>query len=201
MTLFRLFAVLAGLGLLAAGPSPSRAEIQAESAANYIRALFDTSMRTKAIPDHLCPHIAQFGRFAAGHAWRLMPAAERPRFSQGFCALAVEAVNRLQTTHPDLHLELGGASPAAQGMVIVSSAVKDRGMATPWPVDWQIAEASPGLRLADIRLLGLSLGIFLRSLASSGSTALPSAEGILAHWRQALDRALPPQAEQPMMRP
>lgn len=205
MTLSRLFVTLAAAAVLAAEPSLSRADIRQESAANYIRVLFDTSMRTQPAPDRLCPHVVQFGRFAAGHAWRLMTAAEQARFSQGFCTLAVEAVNRLQMAHPGLHLELAGILPAAQGMMMVSSTVEDRAWAGSWPVDWQIAEAGAGLRLADIRLLGLSLGIFLRSLANSGPADLsqeaPGADEILARWRQALDRALPQQAERPLTQP
>jgi ABC-type transporter MlaC component len=199
MTLYRLFVSLAAVAVLTAGPTQSRAEMRAESAANYIRGLFDTSMGAKALPDRLCPPVAQFGRFAAGHAWRLMPPVERPRFSQGFCTLAVEAVNRLQTIYPGLRLELTGVSPAAQEMMIVSSTVGAPGSASSWPIDWQIAGTEGDLRLADIRLLGLSLGIFLRSLANADpagfSNDSSNAERILARWRSALDHAFPPQPQ------
>jgi ABC-type transporter MlaC component len=150
-------------------------------------------MRAGVTPTVLCPQIEHFGRFAAGHAWRLLPSAERLRFADGFCSLAVEAVTRLQVSFPGLHLELQQVVPAAQEMVIASSAVTRPMSATTWPVDWQVAANGDHLRLADIRLLGLSLGIFLRSLANAGTTAdSASADAILANWRQALDRALPP---------
>jgi ABC-type transporter MlaC component len=192
MTLCRLLAVLAGLAIYLVRTSPSLAEIPAESAANYIRQLFDTSLRTNATPTLLCPQIEHFGRFAAGHAWRLLPPAERPRFADGFCDLAVEAVTRLRISFPGLQLELKQILPAAQDMVIASSTVTRPTRATPWPVDWQVAVSGDRLRLADIRLLGLSLGIFLRSLANAGTDDSASADLILARWRQALDRALPP---------
>lgn len=196
MTLCRLFAILAGLALLGTAPSTSRADIQAESAANYIRLLFDTSMRSDADPAFICPQIEQFGRFAAGHAWQLLPPDERSRFADGFCALAVDAVARLQLAYPGLELELGHVLPAAQGMVLVSTDVARPAKDAIWQVDWQVAAVNDHLRLADLRLLGLSLGIFLRSLANADVTRdSVSAEGILTHWRHALDRAFPSQAE------
>lgn len=194
MTLFRPLAVVAGLAAIVVLPKSLHAEIKAEVAANYIRHLFDTSMRQNANPAVLCPQVAQFGQFAAGHAWRLLPPGERPRLADGFCSLAVEAVTRLQRAYPGLRLELDRTLPAAQGMMVVSSLITRPFSAATWPVDWQVAAAGDDLRLADLRILGLSLGIFLRSLANAGTTADPaSADVILARWRQALDRALPPE--------
>ncbi|MDY0873375.1 ABC transporter substrate-binding protein [Dongia rigui] len=190
---FRLLAVAAGFAALVVLPGSARAEIKAELAANYIRHLFDTSMRENANAAALCPSIAQFGRFAAGHAWRLLPPSERPRLADGFCNLAVDAVTRLHLTYPGLRLKLDRTLPAAQGMVLVSSSVTRPTDLATWPVEWQLATTGADLRLADLRILGLSLGIFLRSLANAGTTAdSASADVILARWRQALDRALPP---------
>lgn len=201
MTLCRLFAILAGLTALLAAPSAPRADIQAESAANYIRLLFDTSMRSVPDPAFICGEVAQFGRFAAGHAWQLLSSTERSRFADGFCDLTVDAVARLHLAYPGLRLEFGHVLPAAQGMAVVSTTVTRLAKATAWQVDWQVApdDNRPGsdhLRLADMRFLGLSLGIFLRSLANADiSRDSSSAEGIVAPWRRALDRALPSHPE------
>lgn len=194
MTLGRLFSILVGLSIFLAMPSLSRAEIQTESAATYIRTLFETSTGAVAAPA-LCQHIAQLGKSAAGRSWRLLPPTERPLFADGFCHLAIEAVNRLHIAYPNLQMELGDVSPAPQGMMMVSSKVRKRADSAPWRVDWQVAEAAGQLRLADMRLLGLSLGIFLRSLANA-EDGPPTADRILAQWRRALDRALPLRIDQ-----
>ncbi len=65
----------------------------------------------------------------------------------------------------------------------------------PWPVDWLVTGTPDQPRLADLRILGVSLGIFLRSVATlqgapSGAGGR-SAAAILEPWRQALERALP----------
>lgn len=158
-------------------------------------------MRSDPDPAFICGEVAHFGRFAAGHTWQLLSPTERSRFDDGFCDLAVDAVARLQLAYPGLRLEFSHVLPAAQGMVMVVTTVTRPGEAAGWQVDWQVATDNhrPGsdhLRLADMRLLGLSLGIFLRSLASADiSRDSASAEGILVHWRRALDRTLPSHTE------
>ena len=201
MLMIRFTAALtATLCLSLTWPTSLHAEIQQEVAASYIRALFDTSLDPGATAADVCPEVAKFGRFAAGHAWHGLNASERNQFSRDFCDLAIDAVTRLRTAFPGLRLELEQANPGAQGMVIVSGRVV-RPEREPWPVKWVVAPDGDKLRLADLRILGISLGIFLRGLTAvqepddGGHT--DSADRILRPWRQALDRALPPIATSP----
>lgn len=201
----RFLTIFASLSIFAAIPNLSHAEIEAKSAQTYIRALFDTSIGAEFAPETLCPHVAQFGRSAAGRAWKLLAPDEQARFAVGFCNLTDEAIQRLRIAYSGSQLKLQTVSPSAQGMVIVSSVVQMPDQMASWQVDWQVAETGKDLRFADLKLLGLSLGIFLRSLANSElSTKVespPVARDILSAWHQALDRALPPQAKSPQLMP
>ncbi len=202
MTLLRRFiAIFASLSMFVAMPNLSHAEIEAKLAQTYIRALFDTSASTDFAPETLCLHVAQFGRSAAGHAWRLLAPDEQARFAIGFCDMADEAIHRLRIAYPGLQLDLRTVSPSVPGMVMVSSIARMPGQMASWQIDWQVAETGDHLRFADLKLVGLSLGIFLRSLANSEfstkAEGSPVATDILNAWQQALDRALPPQAKSP----
>lgn len=193
-------ALIAALCLSLTWPTLLRAEIQQEVAASYIRALFDTSLQPGEAAADICPDVAKFGRFAAGHAWHGLTERERSRFSKDFCGLAIDAVTRLRLAFPGLRLELEQVTSGAQGMVIVASRVV-RPTREPWPVKWVVAADGDQLRLADLRILDISLGIFLRGLTAlqepvdTGHPA--SAARILRPWRQALDRAFPPVANAP----
>jgi ABC-type transporter MlaC component len=191
---------IAALCLSLTWPTSLRAEIQQEVAASYIRALFDTSLQPGEAAADICPDVAKFGRFAAGRAWHGLTDSERNRFSKDFCSLAIDAVTRLRSAFPGLRLELEVVSPGPQGMAIVVSRVV-RPARKPWPVKWVVATDGDHLRLADLRILDISLGIFLRSLTALQEpvdTGHPgSAARILGPWRQALDRAFPPVANAP----
>lgn len=200
LSICRMPAIAIALCLTLGWPSSPRADIQQEAAASYIRTLFDTSLRPGAEAAAICPDVASFGRFAAGHAWHGLPDDERARFAEAFCALAIDAVARLHAAYPGLRLDLEQISPGAQGMVVVESLVT-RPALEPWPVKWVVAADSSRLRLADLRVLGISLGIFLRGLAAlqPAPDALhpATAARILAPWRRALDRAFPPASGAP----
>ncbi len=199
MTRFKA-ALIAALSLSLTWPTSLYAEIQQEAAASYIRALFETSLRSGTAAASICPDVAKFGRFAAGYAWHGLPESERTRFAADFCGLAIDAVTRLRSAFPGLHLELEQVSPGAQGMVIVASRVV-RPAREPWAVKWVVAADDGHLRLADLRILGISLGIFLRGLTALQApldTAHPAnAARILGPWRHALDRAFPPPTSLP----
>ncbi|WP_374381847.1 ABC transporter substrate-binding protein [Dongia sp.] len=172
--------------------SAARAEIQQAAAAGYIRALFDANMMPGSDTSRICSDVAGFGRFAAGHAWQSLGQEERLRFAGKFCALASEAVDRLRRRWPGLHLVIEEANEGPQGLQIVSSLVRQSDGAT-WPVDWTVAlDEGPAPRLADLKILGVSLGIFLRTIAQLRAGAPATADQLIGTWRRALDRALPP---------
>lgn len=195
LSICRILAILVALSLILPWPHSARADIQHEEAASYIRTLFETSMRPAADVAGICPDVTAFGRFAAGRAWQGLPDGERRRFAADFCTLAIDAVSRLRAAFPGLCLEFEHVRPGAQGMVVVASRVTRPGL-DPWPVDWVVAADGNRLRLADLRILGISLGIFLRGLTAlqpAPDLQHPAtATRILAPWRQALDRVFPP---------
>jgi hypothetical protein len=120
--------------------------------------------------------------------------AERQKFDQNFCNLGSGAVQRLRKIFPGLALTVGESTPAPQDIMTVHTLVTTQD-GRQWAVDWLIAGAPERPYLADLRLLGISLGIFLRSLAAlewpdKVPTSL-SADDILAPWARALNRALP----------
>ncbi|WP_374656274.1 ABC transporter substrate-binding protein [Dongia sp.] len=190
-----LAALILAFGVALSAPRALRADIQHAAAATYIRTLVETSLGPDLDTASLCPQVSAFGRFAAGHAWQALPGPERSRFAQGFCALALDAVGRLRAAYPGLRLDLGEVGPGAQGMVAVDSQIARPGLA-PWRVNWLVAADGNGLRLADLKILGISLGIFLRSLvtlqAQPHAPQSVTAEYFLTPWRRALDRAFPP---------
>ncbi len=101
---------------------------------------------------------------------------------------------RVHAAFPDLTLVMRESLAAPQGMAMVHSLL-NRPQMEPWPVDWLVTGTPDQPRLADLRILGVSLGIFLRSVATlqgapSGAGGR-SAAAILEPWRQALERALP----------
>ncbi len=164
------------------------------AAARYIRALFSATLPTRGAPADLCPEVEAFGRFAAGRLWHDLADDERRRFTRGFCALASDAVARVHAAFPDLTLVMRESLAAPQGMAMVHSLL-NRPQMEPWPVDCLVTGTPDQPRLADLRILGVSLGIFLRSVATlqgapSGAGGR-SAAAILEPWRQALERALP----------
>lgn len=186
---FGLFVVLATpMAVLADRPVNS-------AAARYIRTLFDATLREHGSWPDRCRDIQGFGRFAAGRLWHALSEPERDHYNRDFCTLASDAVNRLRDAFPGLTLEIKGDRSAPQNMVSVQSSVARPGL-EPWPVDW-LVDGQPGQpELADLRILGISLGIFLRALAilewpEKVPERLTSGQ-ILRPWRQALDRALPP---------
>lgn len=191
-----LIPIAFGLLIAVAVPFHIRADDRAEAAAaRYIRTLFDATLPERGdLSDH-CRDIEAFGRFAAGRLWHAMPDPERAEFNRDFCAFATDAVNRLRSTFPGLKLEITHFHAAPQNMISVHSVVVISN-SQQWPVDWLVAGSPTRPHLADMRLLGISLGILLRGLAAvewpeKAPESLTSAE-ILRPWRRALDRALPP---------
>ena len=184
-----------GLITFIAGQTTPHAETpRATVAASYIRALFDATLPAQGGLGGNCDEVAAFGRFAAGHLWRALPESERHKFARDFCLLAGDAAARLHRKFPGLKLTVQESHDATQDMVGVHSLVAMQGGPS-WPVDWLVCGRSGQPRLADLRVVGISIGIFLRSAAALGwpqgtPDSLTSA-AILAPWRRALDRALP----------
>lgn len=190
-----------GMLFAAAAPIQVEAEQLTDSeAARYIRTLFDATLQgdrqgpSDGLANH-CPDIEAVGRFAADQLWQLLSNAERQNFNQAFCHLAGTAVSRLRDMFPGLQLAIVESRPAPQDMVSVHGWVMTRD-GRQWPVDWLVAGPSDQPHLADLRILDVSLGIFLRSLAIlewPGNAPKSLTPGqILRPWGDALDRALPP---------
>jgi hypothetical protein len=184
-----------GLNTFIAGLTSPHAETpSATVAASYIRTLFDATLPAQGGLGDNCDEVTAFGRFAAGHLWRALPDIERLKFAGDFCQLAGDAVARLHRRFPGLSLTLLEARAAAQDMVTVNSQVKAHGV-PPWTVNWLVADQSGQPLLADLRVIGISIGIFLRSTAAletpQGLQGSLTSDAILAPWRRALDRALP----------
>ncbi len=200
MNLQRLFPILL-LAVIAIvqRPAAASADIQHAAAASYIEALFATNMRDGAGKPEICPEAAAFGRFSTGRAWRAFTATERAAFDRGFCDLAADAVSRLRTGFPKLGLRLQQSFPGAPGIIILGGEVTGAA-ADSWPVEFFVAGEGQSVRIADMKIVGVSLGIFLRSLAilmpAREAGDAPSPDGILEAWRRALDRALPSPAAQ-----
>lgn len=170
-----------------------KAETASDSAAaRYIRTLFDATLQGNGALAARCRDVEGLGRFAAGRSWQALTDEERVLFTHDFCGLADEAVTWLHRIFPDLTVAITATDPAPQGMFLVRGTVTD-GDASNWPVDWLVAEDRGSLRLADLRISGISLGIFLRGLAVV-ETPDPAKDSlrpddILHPWRRALDRA------------
>jgi len=202
MLLIRSLApIVFGLLIMLAAPKAVRADQTADSAAaRYIRTLFDATLSEQDAWSEHCPDIQAFGRFAAGRLWHALSQAERTRFNHDFCALAGDAVNRLRDAFPGLSLVITSDRAAPQKMVLVLSNVARPGL-QPWPVDWLIAGPPEQPHLADLRILGISLGIFMRTIAAlewpGKVPETATSSQILRSWRQALDRALPPPGTTP----
>jgi hypothetical protein len=196
MRLIRLLLPIAfGMHFIVAAPISTRAEEPAESAAaSYIRTLFDATLHDGHDLSDRCPDVEAFGRFAAGRLWHDLPDSERARFNRDFCVLASDAVNRLQAAFPGLSLTITTSQEAPQGMISVQGVVSVPG-GQHWPISWLIAGPPGHPHLADLRILGISLGIFLRGLATAeGPEKAPESHNsaeILDPWQRALDRALP----------
>jgi ABC-type transporter MlaC component len=162
-------------------------------AARYLRTLFDATLPLGGDLSSHCADIQAIGHFAAGRLWQALSDAEQQKFNRSFCKLGAGAIQRLRKMFPGLTLTLGENTPAPQDMMTVHTLVTAQD-GRQWAVDWLIAEAPDQPYLADLRVLGISLGIFLRSLAalewSDRVPASPSADDILRPWTRALDRAL-----------
>jgi hypothetical protein len=130
----------------------------AADAARYIRALFDATPQENGNWPHPCGEIEALGRFAAGRLWQTLSDPERARSDEDFCALAVDAVDRLRRAFPGMKLAVTSGHSAAQGMVVDTGAIAtmvrglaDRGAnAAPsfggftgaWCITWYIAAQS-----------------------------------------------------------
>lgn len=187
--------ITVGIFLNAAAPILVRADETLNStAARYIRTLFDATLQEGGGLSRHCEETEALGRFAAGQLWHTLPDPERTRFSRDFCYLAGDAVRRLRTKFPGLTLELGASDAAPLSMLSMHSIVFLRDEKH-WKVDWLIAGLPEHPHVADLQILGMSLGIFLRSLTiqdwSQKAPQAMSSAVILHPWRLALDRALP----------
>ena len=196
-----LLPIAIGLVIALAEPGAPRADAPMDlAAARYIRALFSATLPAGDEPADLCPEVESFGRFAAGRLWHDLADDERHSFTRDFCALATDAVARVHAAYPGLTLSDLEPVTAAQGMTLVQSWL-NRPQMESWQVDWLVAGAPAQPHLADLRILGVSLGIFLRSVAEMRSAPIEvgerTARAILDPWRQALDRALPPHPVSP----
>lgn len=153
-------------------------------AASYIRTLFDATIGGS---DPACGSFLPLAHVAAGQHRRHFDAAEGDAFDRGFCRLAVDALNRLRQRYPDLTLTLTGSLPGPMGTFWVRSRVNAGG--ENWPVDWLVAGDSAAPHVADLKVMGISMAIFLRSLAANVTES--QAEAVLAPWRRALKLAFP----------
>lgn len=184
----RIFAIAGLAALLLSGAASVRAD-----AASYIRTLFDATAPAGGTPALACSDVAPLARFAAGRHWQGLAVDIREAVKADFCTLARESLARLHGRYPDLALRIVETRPTGSGGAWVRTEVTAGG--TDWPVHWHIAETGGRPYLADIKVLGVSLAIMLRGLAPDGP--LSSANTLIAPWRAALNRALPPVVPQP----
>lgn len=167
--------------ILAASVAPAWAD-----AASYIRTLFDATV-TAPEPEADCRRFAPLARFAAGQHWRQYDASDRAAFDAGFCSLVQDALGRLKLRYPDLALNVLDSHAGPNGMAWVRS--KARAGGTDWPVDWLVGDPVESPYLADLKIMGVSLAIMLRSLAAGVPDSAPMA--VIKPWRHALNLALP----------
>lgn len=186
------------LAVITLPPQVAADQMTDSGAARYIRTLFDATLPVDrqdagGLAEH-CADVEPIGHFAAGRLWQALSDAERAKFNRAFCDLADTAVNRLRNALPGLRMVVTESRPAPQDMIFVHAVVT-----TPdgrqWPVDWLIRQSPDRLYVADLRILGVSLGIFLRSLAAlerQDKAVQPlTADAVLRPWALALDHALP----------
>lgn len=153
-------------------------------AASYIRTLFDATARTGTAD---CATFLPVAHFAAGQHLPLFGAAERAAFDNGFCDLAQDALSRLRQRYPDLAIAVTGTSAGPEETLWVRSQAVAGGQE--WGVNWLVDEAGNPPRIADLKVMGISLAIFLRSLSARAEPGNP--EAVLAPWRRALNLAFP----------
>lgn len=153
-------------------------------AASYIRTLFDATTRTGSAD---CVTFLPVAHFAAGQHWPLFDAAERAAFDKEFCDLALDALSRLRQRYPDLSIAITGTSDGPNETLWVRSQALAGGQE--WAVNWLVDESGHPPRIADLKVMGISLAIFLRSLAANAEAGAP--EAVLAPWRRALNLGFP----------
>lgn len=173
-----LGAALAALCLVSAAGRASA------DAASYIRTLFDATARTGTAD---CATFLPVAHFAAGQHWLQFDAAERADFDRGFCILVREALSRLRQRYPDLSLTVASSHDGPNQTLWVRSQALAGGQE--WPVTWLVDETGGAPQIADLKVMGISIAIFLRSLAASAETGVPDA--VLAPWRRALNLVFP----------
>ncbi|WP_374374639.1 ABC transporter substrate-binding protein [Dongia sp.] len=176
-----LAAAIAAATLLAGSVTPAWAD-----AASYIRTFFDATIAAPE-PDTDCRRFAPLARFAAGQHWRQYDATDRTSFDTGFCGLVHDALGRLKHRYPDLALNVLDSHAGPRGMAWVRS--KARAGGEDWPVDWLVGDPDGSPYLADLKIMGVSLAIMLRSLAVTVPNSQPAT--VIKPWRHALDLALP----------
>lgn len=155
-------------------------------AASYIRTLFDATI---AAPGGAagCQLFTPLAQFSAGQHWQGFGAAERTEFDAAFCTLALDALARLRDRYPDLTLAILDSREGPRDMAWVRSRATADG--AEMPVDWLVGNRHGAPYLADLKVMGVSLAIMLRSLAAGAPGETPAA--VVQPWRQVLDRALP----------
>jgi hypothetical protein len=155
-------------------------------AASYIRTLFDATIAT---PDGTagCQIFTPLAQFSAGQHWPGFDAAERGEFDAAFCTLALDALARLRDRYPDLSLTILDSHKGPSDMDWVRSKATADG--ADMPVDWLVGRRQGAPYLADLKVMGVSLAIMLRSLAAGAPGESPAA--VVHPWQQVLNRALP----------
>lgn len=179
--ILRRFLIHAACSAALLFPAPAGAD-----AASYIRTLFDATIAAPGTEID-CQGFSPLARFAAGSRWRDYDTGERVAFDAHFCELARDTLARLKARYPDLALRVIESHAGPRDMTWVRSLATAGG--ADWPVDWLVGNPGERAYLADLKVMGVSLGIMLRSMAGSVEGRSPAA--IIKPWRQALDRALP----------
>lgn len=125
--------------------------ISDQERANQFREILETRFNVKAI-----------GKFVLGRYWKQASNEEKERFLELFKETTVASYATRFTDYTSERFDILGSRPEADGGVTVFSQIVRPGNQV-IPIDWKIFEKNGEMRIYDVILEGISMGITQRS--------------------------------------
>jgi len=129
--------------------------ISDQERADQFREILETKFNVKSI-----------GKFVLGRYWKQASEEEKQRFLELFKETTVASYATRFKDYTSEKFEILGSRPEADGGVtVLSRIVRPRGQNI--PIDWKVFEKNDEMRIYDVILEGISMGITQRSEYSS----------------------------------
>lgn len=126
-------------------------EISDQERADQFRDILETKFNVKAI-----------GKFVLGRYWRQATPEEKEKFLELFKETTVATyATRFKEYSTEKFEILGSRQEADDGVTVYSRIVRPKG--DPIPIDWKLFEKNGEVRIYDVILEGISMGITQRS--------------------------------------